>query len=156
MVGTVLSVLVLYGVALLVLSVYGGTGAGHSPRLRRQVSADLARSEAGPVPHPCAAVYGLVDSTHSIRCHFRQPNAYCPILATPPCHGAHQNSIPARLRRAGKSRPVFAVQPQQTLASLTTPACSLESDLPSGGRTGTARNQRLALLQLASPSRPAR
>ena len=76
MVGTVLSVLVLYGVALLVLSVYGGTGAGHSPRLRRQVSADLARSEAGPVPHPCAAVYGLVDSTHSIRCHFRQPNAY--------------------------------------------------------------------------------
>ena len=42
------------------------------------------------------------------------------------------------------------------LANLTTPACSLESDLPSGGRTGTARNQRLALLQLASPSRPAR
>ena len=80
----------------------------------------------------------------------------CPILATPPCHGAHQNSIPARLRRAGKSRPVFAVQPQQTLANLTTPACSLESDLPSGGRPGTARNQRLALLQLASPSRPAR
>ena len=76
MVGTVLSVLVLYGVALLVLSVYGGTGAGHSPRLRRhEVPADLARSEAGPVPHPCAAVYGLVDSTHSMRCHFRPLDA---------------------------------------------------------------------------------
>ena len=50
--------MVLYGVTLPVLSVYGGTGAGHSPRLGRQVSADLARSEAGPVPRPCAAVYG--------------------------------------------------------------------------------------------------
>jgi hypothetical protein len=59
MIGTVLTVLVLYGVTLPVLSVYGGTGAGHSPRLGRQVSArDLARSEAGPVPRPCAAVYG--------------------------------------------------------------------------------------------------
>ena len=36
MIGTVLTVLVLYGVTLPVLSVYGGTGAGHSPRLGRQ------------------------------------------------------------------------------------------------------------------------
>ena len=60
MIGTVLTVLVLYGVTLLVLSVYGGTGAGHSPRLWTCTgfTADLARSEAGPVPRPCAAVYG--------------------------------------------------------------------------------------------------
>ena len=157
MVGTVLSVLVLYGVALLVLSVYRGTGAGHSPRLRRQVSAafgEVGSGASGP-PLRRRIRFSRLYSLHSLSISTAQCLS-CPILASPPCHGAHQNSIPARLRRAGKSRPVFAVQPQQTLASLTTPACSLESDLPSGGRTGTARNQRLALLQLASPSRPAR
>ena len=81
MIGTVLTVLVLYGVTLPVLSVYGGTGAGHSPRLGRQVSrfglsADLARSEAGPVPRPCAAVYGQIDSTSLSHYHTRQINAY--------------------------------------------------------------------------------
>ena len=117
---------------------FGEVGSGASaPPLRRRIR------------------FSRLYSLHSLSISTAQ-RLSCPILATPPCHGAHQNSIPARLRRAGKSRPVFAVQPQQTLASLTTPACSLESDLPSGGRTGTARNQRLALLQLASPSRPAR
>lgn len=76
MIGTVLTVLVLYGVTLPVLSVYGGTGAGHSPRLGRQVSADLARSEAGPVPRPCAAVYGQIDPTSLSHYHTRQINAY--------------------------------------------------------------------------------
>ena len=76
MIGTVLSVLMLYGVTLPVLSVYGGTGAGHSLRLGRQVSADLARSEAGPVPRPCAAVYGQIDSTSLSHYHTRQINAY--------------------------------------------------------------------------------
>ena len=158
MVGTVLSVLVLYGVALLVLSVYGGTGAGHSPRrLRRQVSRRFGEVGSGASAPPLRRRirFSRLYSLHSLSLSTAQ-RLSCPILATPPCHGAHQDSIPARLRRAGKSRPVFAVQPQQTLANLTTPACSLESDLPSGGRTGTARNQRLALLQLASPSRPAR
>ena len=59
-------------------------------------------------------------------------------------------------KRAGKSRPADAVQLQQTLASLIHPACSLRSDHTSGGRTGPARNQRLVLLQPASPSPPAR
>ena len=158
MVGTVLSVLVLYGVALLVLSVYGGIGAGHSPRLRRQVSAPRfgeVGSGASAPPLRRRTRFSRLYSLHLLSLSTAQ-RLSCPILATPPCHGAHQNSIPARLRRAGKSRPVFVVQPQQILASLTTPACSLESDLPSGGRTGTARNQRLALLQLDRPSRPAR
>ena len=55
-------------------------------------------------------------------------------------------------KRAGKSRPADAVQLQQTLASLRFPANSLRSDHSSGVRTGPARNQRLALLQPASPS----
>ena len=59
MIGTVLTVLVLCGVTWPVLSFNGGTGAGHSPRPGRQVSARFGeRSEAGPVPRPCAAVYG--------------------------------------------------------------------------------------------------
>ena len=65
-----------------------------------------------------------------------------------------QHARPAK--RAGKSRPVDALRLQQTFASLMPPACSLRSDQTSGGRTDTARNQRLALLQPASPSPPAR
>ena len=157
MVGTVLSVLVLYGVALLVLSVYGGTGAGHSPRLRRQVSRRFGEVGSGASAPPLRRRirFSRLYSLHSLSLSTAQ-RLSCPILATPPCHGAHQNSIPARLRRAGKSRPVFAVQPQQTLANLTTPACSLESDLPSGGRTGTARNQRLLCSNLPAHCRLAR
>ena len=80
----------------------------------------------------------------------------CLIPTTPPCHGAHQNSMPAQQKSCGKSRPADALQLQQTFASLMPPACSLRSDQTSGGRTDTARNQRLALLQPASPSPPAR
>ena len=61
-----------------------------------------------------------------------------------------------RLRRAGNSRPVDAVQRQQTLASLIPPVCSLRSDYVSGGRTGTARNQRLLCSNLPAHCRLAR
>ena len=151
MIGTVLTVLVLCGVTWPVLSFNGGTGAGHSPRPGRQVSADLARGRKRgqcPAPAPPYTVKStLLTSFTSIL------DRSMPILpdsgptAMPWCP-PEQHARTAK--RAGKSRPADAVQLQQTLASLRTPANSLRSDHSSGVRTGPARNQRLALLQLAS------
>ena len=95
MVGTVLSVLVLYGVALLVLSVYGGTGPGHSPRLRRQVSRRFGEVGSGASAPPLrrrirfSRLYSLYALSFSTARRLT-----CLYLAAPPCHGAHQNSIP--------------------------------------------------------------
>ena len=157
MIGTVLTVLVLYGVTLPVLSVYGGTGAGHSPRPGRQVFGRFGEVGSGASAPPLRRRIRLnrLYSPHTLA-YSTDRCLSCLIPATPPCHGAHQNSMPATAKRAGKSRPADAVQLQQTLASLIHPACSLRSDHTSGGRTGPARNQRLVLLQPASPSPPAR
>ena len=158
MIGTVLTILVLYGVTLLVLSVYGGTGAGHSPRLGRHRFRPICRGrKRGQCPAPAppytvkltvlTSVTVILDRSMPIlpdSGHTAMP--WCP----PEQHARTAKS------RAGKSRPADAVQLQQTLASLIHPACSLRSDHTSGGCTGPARNHRLALLQPASPSPPAR
>ena len=122
MIGTVLSVLVLYGVALLVLSVYGGTGAGHSPRLGRQVGF-LRFGEVG-ISGPSAPT--LVSAPP----YTVQPTllTLCAVIfdrSTPNLPESGHTAMPwcppeqhtTRLRRAGKSRPVDAVQLQQTFAS---------------------------------------
>ena len=158
MIGTVLTILVLYGVTLLVLSVYGGTGAGHSPRLGRHRFRPICRGrKRGQCPAPAppytvkstllASVTIILDRSMPIlpdSGHTAMP--WCP----PEQHARTAKS------RAGKSRPADAVQLQQTLASLIHPSCSLRSNHFSGGRTGPARNQRLALLQPASHPPPAR
>ena len=157
MIGTVLSVLMLYGVTLLVLSVYGGTGAGHSPRLGRQVSAEIWRGRKRgqcPAPAPPYTVKSTLLASVTIILDRSMPilpdSGHTAMPWCPP----EQHARPAK--RAGKSRPADALQLQQTLASLQPPACSLRSGQTSGGRTDTARNQRLPLLQPASPSPPAR
>ena len=57
------------------------------------------------------------------------------------------------MRRAGKSRPVDAVQLQQTFASPQPPVYSSRSDYISGDRTCTARNQRLLCSNLPAHRR---
>ena len=160
MIGTVLTVLVLYGVTLPVLSVYGGTGAGHSPRLGRQVFGGRFRIWRGrkrgqcPAPAPPYTVKSTLLASVTIILDRSMPilpdSGHTAMPWCPP----EQHARTAK--RAGKSRPADAVQLQQTLASLRTPANSLRSDHSSGVRTGPARNQRLALLQPASPPPPAR
>eukprot|EP00964_Phaeocystis_antarctica_P009246 scaffold5015_cov46-Phaeocystis_antarctica.AAC.1 len=50
-------------------------GRGTRPVSDVSFSPDLARSEAGPVPRPCAAVYGSTNPTHSMYYHYRQLDA---------------------------------------------------------------------------------
>ena len=156
MIGTVLTVLVPYGVTLPVLTVYGGTGAGHSPRLGRQVSPIWRGRKRGqcPAPAPPYTVKSTILTSFTIILDRSVPiwpdSGHTAMPWCPP----EQHARPAK--RAGKSRPADALQLQQTFASLMPPAFSLGSDQTSGGRTDTARNQRLPLLQPASPSPPAR
>ena len=158
MIGTVLTVLVLYGVTLPVLSVYRGTGAGHSPRLGRHRFRPIWRGRKRgqcPAPAPPYTVKSTVLTSVTVILDRSMPilpdSGHTAMPWCPP----EQHARTAK-SRAGKSRPADAVQLQQTLASLIHTACSLRSDHTSGGCTGPARNHRLALLQPASPSPPAR
>ena len=157
MLGTVLSVLVLCGATWLVLSVYGGTWAGHSPRLGPQRLVRLARGRKRgqcPAPAPPYTVQLTLLTPCTVAIDSSTPNLPEPGHTAMPWCPPEQHAT--RLRRAGNSRPVDAVQRQQTLASLIPPVCSLRSDYVSGGRTGTARNQRLLCSNLPAHCRLAR
>jgi hypothetical protein len=152
--------LVLYGVALLVLSVYGGTGAGHSPRLGRQVFSDIIDIWRGRKRGQCpafAAPY-TVQPTLLTLCAvtFDRSTPNLPEsghTAMPWCPPEQHTTAEVCMRRAGKSRPVDAVQLQQTFASPQPPVYSSRSDYISGDRTCTARNQRLLCSNLPAHRR---
>ena len=50
-------------------------GGALAPPRTSEVGPLGERSEAGPVPRPCASVYGSTDPTHSMHCRHRQFNA---------------------------------------------------------------------------------
>lgn len=157
MIGTVLTVLVLYGVTLPVLSVYGGTGAGHSPRLGRHRFRPIWRGRKRgqcPAPAPPYTVKSTLLASVTIIL-----DRSMPILpdsghtAMPWCPPEQHTTAEVCMRRAGKSRPVDAVQLQQTFASPQPPVYSSRSDYISGDRTCTARNQRLLCSNLPAHRR---
>ena len=73
--------------------------------------------------------------------------------AMPWCPPEQHGACRTRLRRAGESRPVDALQLQQTFASPEPPVYSSRSDYISGDRTCTARNQRLLCTNLPAHCR---